>query len=297
MAESLPRKETYEGAQNQRACVHHVSALSAEANALSCFVFLQPLSETVLSPVETQISLGLHIEHAYDWLLVNSLILIGVGLSPFMLASLSEVHGRRPIILIGSTIFVIWNIGRGAASFGACVADTIARGVLGDLESAEERGESTEPRLEHARRKNMKNQIQLAKESEEEYDKIKPFLGLMRTNLRRPFPMLGIQLIVQFLATYMALLYSTMFLFLFMYPRMWSQQYGQSVRIAGHLNDRIYDRLKARNNNVGRPKIMFRCAASAISTNLVLQSLSAAFFPFFAPYMLNSLGFGLGATV
>ena len=40
-----------------------------------------------------------------------------------------------------------------------------------------------------------------------------------------------------------------------------------------------------------------RFAASAISTNIVLRSLTAAFFPLFAPYMFDSLGFGLGATV
>lgn len=37
-------------------------------------------------------------------------------------------------------------------------------------------------------------------------------------------------------------------------------------------------------------------AASAVSTNLVLRSLTAAVFPLFAPYMFDALGFGLGAT-
>jgi hypothetical protein len=40
-----------------------------------------------------------------------------------------------------------------------------------------------------------------------------------------------------------------------------------------------------------------RYAASAISTNLILRSLTAAVFPLFAPYMLDHLGFGLGSTV
>lgn len=40
-----------------------------------------------------------------------------------------------------------------------------------------------------------------------------------------------------------------------------------------------------------------RYAASAISTNLLTRSLTAAFFPLFAPYMFDDLGFGLGATV
>jgi MFS family permease len=40
-----------------------------------------------------------------------------------------------------------------------------------------------------------------------------------------------------------------------------------------------------------------RYAASAISTNILLRSLTAAFFPLFAPYMFDSLGFGWSATV
>ncbi|KAF2475051.1 MFS multidrug transporter [Lindgomyces ingoldianus] len=402
---------------------------------LSGFAFLQPLSETMLSPVERQISHSLHIEDAYDWLLINSLILIGVGLSSLILAPLSEVYGRKPILLAGSTIFIIWNTGCGAArtldqmlafrllsGFGVCVGDAIAGGVLGDLWRAEERGkafalfmaapllgpalgpicgafisegmdwrwvfwitsiasgavilvaffflkEMYEPRLEYTQRKILRGKDS---SSGKTGDENKPFLGLMRTNIQRPLRMLGTQLIVQLLAAYMALLYGTMFLFLFLYPRMWSQQYGQGIRIgslnylsvaiglicgvmvAGHLNDYIFTSLKSRNNNVGRPEFrvpamiigtflvpvglvwwgwagqakvhwivpnigsliftmgVYVCsgsvsvytidtytqyAASAISTNLVLRSLTAAFFPLFAPYMFNSLGFGWGATV
>lgn len=38
-------------------------------------------------------------------------------------------------------------------------------------------------------------------------------------------------------------------------------------------------------------------AASAVSTNLILRSNFAAFFPLFAPYMFQSVGFGWGATI
>ncbi|KAK2603220.1 hypothetical protein N8I77_009693 [Diaporthe amygdali] len=122
---------------------------------LSAFAFLQPLSETMLSPVEKNISRDLHIIHAYDWLLVNSLILIGIGLSPLILAPMSEVYGRKPVLIIGSIIFVVWNTGCGAArtlgqmlafrllsGFGASVADALAGGLMGDLWRAEERGKA-----------------------------------------------------------------------------------------------------------------------------------------------------------
>ncbi|KAF2966101.1 hypothetical protein GQX73_g7470 [Xylaria multiplex] len=401
---------------------------------LSAFSFLQPLTETMLAPAEEQISHDIHITEAYQWLLVNSLILVGVGLSPLLLAPLSEVYGRKPILVIASTIFVIWNAACGASNtlgqilafrllsgFGASVADALAGGLMSDLWGAEERGrafafymaapllgpalgpilgayisegtnwrwifwitsiasvvviaiaiiflhETYEPRLEQLRRLADKSSSKSTISSQSP----KVFLELMRTNLQRPLRMLGTQVIIQLLAAYMALLYGTMFLFLFMYPLLWTEQYGESVsigslnyisfalglilgvNIAGHLNDYIYRRLKARNNGVGRPEFRVppmiigtalvpigliwwgwtgeaklhwilpnigsfilgtgvyvcsgcvsvytidtyhRYAASAVSTNLVARSLAAAFFPLFAPYLFNALGFGLGATV
>ncbi|KAI0531708.1 MFS multidrug transporter [Xylaria digitata] len=401
---------------------------------LSAFSFLQPLTETMLAPAEEQISHDIHITEAYQWLLVNSLILVGVGLSPLLLAPLSEVYGRKPVLVIASTIFVIWNAACGASNtlgqilafrllsgFGASVADALAGGLMSDLWGAEERGrafafymaapllgpalgpilgayisegtnwrwifwitsiasvvviaiaiiflhETYEPRIEQLRRLADKSSSKSTISSQ----RPKVFLELMRTNLQRPFRMLGTQVIIQLLAAYMALLYGTMFLFLFMYPLLWTEQYGESVsigslnyisfalglilgvNIAGHLNDYIYRRLKARNNGVGRPEFRVppmiigtalvpigliwwgwtgeaklhwilpnigsfilgtgvyvcsgcvsvytidtyhRYAASAVSTNLVARSLAAAFFPLFAPYLFNALGFGLGATV
>ncbi|CAJ2509467.1 Uu.00g144930.m01.CDS01 [Anthostomella pinea] len=429
---------------------------------LSAFAFLQPLSETMLAPTQISISTSLSISSPWQWLLVNSLILIGVGLGPLLLAPLSEIYGRKPVLLGGSLVFVVWNTACGLSKslgqllafrllsgFGACVADALAGGLMGDLWRADERGrafavfmaapllgpalgpicgayisegtgdwrwvfwitsaasgavillaavflrETYEPRLvllaarkEERRRRAADSGsgagsiVEEGKETGEEKtppsptDLKTPFLSLMRTNLQRPFRMLGTQVIVQLLATYMALLYGTMFLFLFMYPRMWAEQYSQGVRtgslnyisfaigliagvnVAGHLSDRVYARLKARNggdggDGKGRPEfrvptmvigtalvpvgllwwgwsgqprlhwimpnigsLIFaagvyvcsgcvsvytidtygRYAASAISTNLVLRSLTAAFFPLFAPYMFDSLGFGLGAT-
>lgn len=395
---------------------------------LSMFAFLQPLSETMLAPVEAQISRDLNITRPYDWLLVNSLILVGVGISPLLLAPLSEVYGRKPVLIAASTFFVVWNTGCGASrtlgqvlalrllsGFGASVADALAGGVISDLWGADERGrafavfmaapllgpafgpicgafisegiewrwifwitsiasgiviviaiiflpETYQPKLAQVHRR----------KTECEAPSDATFAHLMRENLQRPFRMLGTQVIVQLLAIYMALLYGTMFLFLFMYPRLWEGQYQQSVgigslnylsfaigliigvNIAGHLNDRMYAILKARNQGVGRPEFrvptmvigtvlvpigllwwgwsgqaklhwimpnfgslifamgVYVCsgcisvytidtytqyAASAVSTNLVMRSLAAAFFPLFAPYMFDALGFGFGATV
>ena len=229
--------------------------------------------------------------------------------------------------------------------------------------------ETYEPKLEQKRRRAATKKSSKPTISPQS---AKVFFELMRENLQRPFRMLATQVIIQLLATYMALLYGTMFLFLFVYPLLWTEQYGESVsigslnyisfalglilgvNIAGHLNDYIYLKLKARNNGVGRPEFRVppmiigtalvpigllwwgwtgqaklhwilpnigslilgtgvyccsgcvsvytidaysRYAASAVSTNLVARSLTAAFFPLFAPYLFDALGFGLGSTV
>lgn len=399
----------------------------------SGFLFLQALTETMLVPVEKQVSRDLHIRRPYEWILCNSLVLVGIGFGPLLLAPLSEVYGRKPILLSGSAVFLIWNTGCGAApnlesflvfrllsGFGACVADAIAGGLLSDLWRAEERGkafavymaapllgpalgpifgafiseganwkwvfwttsiatgvgmvvampffkETYEPKIRQTFAKKSQRQQQPMST-----EKTTAFLTLMRANLQRPFRMLATQPIVQLLATYMGLLYGTMFLFLYMYPRMWEEHYHQSIRIgslnyisaaigyvvgvnvAGHLNDWIYAKLKARNGGVGKPEFRvpamivgtllvpigliwwgwsgqarihwimpnigcfifttgcYVCAscvslflidtyvkysASALSTALLTRSCAAAFFPLFAPYMFDRLGFGIAATV
>lgn len=122
---------------------------------LSSFAFLQPLTETMLAPVESQISHDLHIKRSHDWLLVNSLILIGVGLAPLLLAPLSEVYGRKPVLIYGTMYFTVWNAACGGSQtlvqilvlrllsgFGASVADSIAGGFMSDLWKADERGKA-----------------------------------------------------------------------------------------------------------------------------------------------------------
>ncbi|KAK7914453.1 hypothetical protein PG985_012156 [Apiospora marii] len=120
---------------------------------LSAFAFLQPLAETGIAPARDQISRDLHIRHDYQWTLVNSLILAGLGLSSIVLAPLSEVLGRKPVLLGGCLFFTVWNTACGGAGtlaqmlvlrlfsgFGASVGDSVAGGVISDLWPAERRG-------------------------------------------------------------------------------------------------------------------------------------------------------------
>ncbi|KIW88869.1 uncharacterized protein Z519_10353 [Cladophialophora bantiana CBS 173.52] len=95
---------------------------------------------------------------------------------------------------------------------------------------------------------------------------------VLRTSLVRPFRLLGTQPIIQALAMYMAYLYGLMYLVLSTFPEVWQGIYQESVGIGGlnyislgvgfflgtqicaPINDRIYRRLKSRNNDVGRPE-------------------------------------------
>ncbi|KAI9037722.1 putative phenol monooxygenase [Aspergillus affinis] len=97
---------------------------------------------------------------------------------------------------------------------------------------------------------------------------------VLRTALVRPFILLATQPIVQVLALYMAYIYGIMYLVLSTFPALWTSPsyYNESTGIGGlnyislglgfwlgsqicaPLNDRIYRRLKARNNGIGRPE-------------------------------------------
>lgn len=95
---------------------------------------------------------------------------------------------------------------------------------------------------------------------------------VLRTALICPFRLLGTQPIVQVLALYMAYLYGLMYLVLSTFPSLWENTYHENVGIGGlnyislgigfflgtqicaPINDRIYRKLKMRNNNIGRPE-------------------------------------------
>ncbi|KAK5149049.1 hypothetical protein LTR04_000147 [Oleoguttula sp. CCFEE 6159] len=100
----------------------------------------------------------------------------------------------------------------------------------------------------------------------------KTLSNILKTSLIRPFVLLGTQPIVQVLAIYMAYLYGLMYLVLSTFPRLWTDTYHESIGIGGlnyislglgfflgtqicaPINDKIYRKLKKRNNNIGRPE-------------------------------------------
>ena len=104
------------------------------------------------------------------------------------------------------------------------------------------------------------------------YDTEKKISKVLRVALVRPFRLLFTQVIIQCIALYMAYLYGLMYLLLSTFPGLWTGVYGENAGIGGlnyislglgfflgtqitaPLNDRLYRKLKKRNNGVGRPE-------------------------------------------
>ncbi|KAF3929958.1 hypothetical protein AA313_de0205940 [Arthrobotrys entomopaga] len=112
---------------------------------------------------------------------------------------------------------------------------------------------------------------------------------ILKKAIVRPFILLGTQPIVQFLAVYMAFLYGMLYLVLSTFPTLWELKYNESVGIGGlnyislglgfflgtqicaPINDKIYVKLKKRNNGVGLPE--FRVPLMPIGALLVPSGL------------------------
>ncbi|KAJ5281371.1 hypothetical protein N7478_006743 [Penicillium angulare] len=114
----------------------------------------------------------------------------------------------------------------------------------------------------------------------------KTLIQLMHISLLRPFRLLFTQLLIQALALYMAYIYGVYYLLMSTFPDLWTDVYNESTGIGGlnyislglgnmlgtyqcaFLNDRIYQRFKARNlNNTGKPE--FRLPLLTITTTCI----------------------------
>lgn len=101
----------------------------------------------------------------------------------------------------------------------------------------------------------------------------------------RPFRLLGTQPMVQLIAVYMAYIFGLFYLILATFPSLWEGAYHESIGIGGlnyislglgftlgaqisaRVNDIIYRRLKAKNNDIGKPE--FRIPAMFVGSVLI----------------------------
>ncbi|KAF2214250.1 hypothetical protein CERZMDRAFT_37787 [Cercospora zeae-maydis SCOH1-5] len=124
------------------------------------------------------------------------------------------------------------------------------------------------------------------------------FANHLGVALKRPFILLFTQPIVQVLAIYIGYVYGVLYLVLASFPNVWRTQYHMSVsmgglnyislglgfligtQIAAKFADRIYKRLKAKNNDIGRSEfrvpLMFPGAAM-VPVGLLIYGWSAQF--------------------
>ncbi|KAH8660469.1 putative MFS multidrug transporter [Xylariales sp. PMI_506] len=161
-------------------------------------------------------------------------------------------------------------------------ATSIATGVI-QIAGLFFLSETYGPRILKARAKQTRKATGDPSYQTEEERQNKTLSQSLQTSLVRPFRLLTTQPIVQVLALYMAYIYGLNYLMLSTFPILWTdpQYYGESTGIGGlnyislglgallgtyicaYLNDRTYRRLKARNNDIGRPE--FRLPLLAIT--------------------------------
>lgn len=95
---------------------------------------------------------------------------------------------------------------------------------------------------------------------------------IIKKNIGRPVRMMCTQPIIQFLTLYMGFLYGLLYIILTTFPTLWTEQYNESTSIGGlnyisislgylvgiqvgsRLLDRLYIKLKNRNDQVGKPE-------------------------------------------
>ncbi|MCJ1361283.1 hypothetical protein MMC16_000381 [Acarospora aff. strigata] len=122
---------------------------------VSSFTFLSPLSGTMISPAIGAIGSDLDISSSFEMQIVLSVVLLGIGFGPLILAPISEIKGRVPVLLLGNLFFLAWNVGCGFArtntqltifrflsGIGASAPLAIGGGVISDLWKPEERGKA-----------------------------------------------------------------------------------------------------------------------------------------------------------
>lgn len=76
---------------------------------VSCFTFISPFSSTMVTPALDSIGQELGIAPGFSQALVMSIFLLGYAQGPFVLAPLSEMFGRVPVLQYANLIYLAFN--------------------------------------------------------------------------------------------------------------------------------------------------------------------------------------------
>lgn len=120
---------------------------------ISLMGFISPLGSSILVPGTGLLDRTFHLNSRELSLLPISFFVLGLGIGPFLLAPASELHGRQPIYLISSAIFVLFNVGTATVNTfaGLCIlrflagaagstGPSLGAGSIGDMFLPSERG-------------------------------------------------------------------------------------------------------------------------------------------------------------
>ncbi|KAJ0419627.1 major facilitator superfamily domain-containing protein [Aspergillus carlsbadensis] len=128
-------------------------ALLAVVSSVS---FISPLASSMFAPALRSLSDDFGERDQTILSFTVSIFLLGYTFGPLVLAPLSEIYGRRPVLSGANWFFVVWQIGcalapgiaslivfRFLAGIGACGCLTLGAGVIADLFPIEQRGLAT----------------------------------------------------------------------------------------------------------------------------------------------------------
>jgi multidrug resistance protein len=123
---------------------------------LSAITFISPLASSMFAPGVSFMDKEFDNSSLLLSALTVSIFVLGYVVGPLILAPLSEIYGRRPILTIANIFFCVWEIGcalapnlgsliafRFLAGIGGSGCLTIGGGLIADLFHAEQRGLAT----------------------------------------------------------------------------------------------------------------------------------------------------------
>ncbi|KAJ7738406.1 MFS polyamine transporter [Mycena metata] len=122
---------------------------------VSSFTLISPISSSMIAPASTEVARQFGITSDVTIGLITSIFVLAYAFGPLFLGPLSEIFGRNRVIQGANLWYLVWNLVCGfaqntgellafrfLAGLGGSAPLAIGGGVLGDIWSAEERGQA-----------------------------------------------------------------------------------------------------------------------------------------------------------
>ncbi|KAJ7643637.1 MFS polyamine transporter [Roridomyces roridus] len=123
--------------------------------AVSAFTLISPVSSSMIAPASDQVAQDFGVTNEVVLALFTSIFILAYAIGPLFLGPLSEIFGRNRIIQGANLWYLVWNLACGfaqntgellafrfLAGIGGSAPLATGGGVLGDIWSAEERGQA-----------------------------------------------------------------------------------------------------------------------------------------------------------